>query len=131
MPRYCPRKAMRTRRWSACAFTVKCGRTITQPPSRSRRSGTWSRAHTAIRRGDWLGSSKWIAKGTAREEGGHNRQQQLPVVAFGTLFAAPVQPAGDLRMKRVLLFLATNLAVMLVLSIVLNVLGIGRFLTGS
>jgi heat shock protein HtpX len=47
------------------------------------------------------------------------------------LFAALIQPAGDLRMKRVLLFLATNLAVMLVLSIVLNVLGIGRFLTGS
>lgn len=34
-------------------------------------------------------------------------------------------------MKRILLFLATNLAVMLVLSIVLNVLGVGRFLTGS
>ncbi len=32
-------------------------------------------------------------------------------------------------MKRIVLFLATNLAVMLVLSIVLNVLGIGRFLT--
>jgi heat shock protein HtpX len=32
-------------------------------------------------------------------------------------------------MKRILLFLATNLAVMLVLSIVLNVLGVGRFLT--
>jgi heat shock protein HtpX len=29
-------------------------------------------------------------------------------------------------MKRIILFLATNLAVMLVLSIVLNVLGIGR-----
>ncbi|MEM5460461.1 protease HtpX [Paraburkholderia phytofirmans] len=34
-------------------------------------------------------------------------------------------------MKRILLFLATNLAVMLVLSIVLNVLGVGGFLTGS
>jgi heat shock protein HtpX len=34
-------------------------------------------------------------------------------------------------MRRILLFLATNLAVMLVLSIVLNVLGVGRFLTGS
>jgi heat shock protein HtpX len=33
--------------------------------------------------------------------------------------------------KRILLFLATNLAVMVVLSIVLNVLGVGRFLTGS
>jgi heat shock protein HtpX len=32
-------------------------------------------------------------------------------------------------MKRVILFLTTNLAVMLVLSIVLNVLGVGRFLT--
>ena len=29
-------------------------------------------------------------------------------------------------MKRILLFLATNLAVVLVLSIVLNVLGVGR-----
>ncbi|MBB5458614.1 Zn-dependent protease with chaperone function [Paraburkholderia sp. Cpub6] len=34
-------------------------------------------------------------------------------------------------MKRILLFLATNLAVVLVLSIVMNVLGVGRFLTGS
>ncbi|MGE8163837.1 protease HtpX [Paraburkholderia sp. NPDC080076] len=34
-------------------------------------------------------------------------------------------------MKRILLFLATNLAVMVVLSIVLNVLGVGGFLTGS
>ena len=34
-------------------------------------------------------------------------------------------------MKRVILFLATNLAVMLVLSIVLNVFGVGRFLTES
>jgi heat shock protein HtpX len=34
-------------------------------------------------------------------------------------------------MKRIILFLATNLAVVLVLSIVLNVLGIGRFLTES
>lgn len=34
-------------------------------------------------------------------------------------------------MKRIILFLATNLAVMLVLSIVLNVFGIGRFLTES
>jgi heat shock protein HtpX len=33
--------------------------------------------------------------------------------------------------KRILLFLATNLAVMVVLSIVLNVLGVGGFLTGS
>jgi heat shock protein HtpX len=32
-------------------------------------------------------------------------------------------------MKRIVLFLATNLAVMLVLSVVLSVLGIGRFLT--
>lgn len=34
-------------------------------------------------------------------------------------------------MKRIILFLATNLAVMLVLSIILNVFGVGRFLTGS
>jgi heat shock protein HtpX len=34
-------------------------------------------------------------------------------------------------MKRVILFLATNLAVMLVLSILLNVFGVGRFLTES
>ncbi|MBC8726212.1 protease HtpX [Paraburkholderia sp. 31.1] len=34
-------------------------------------------------------------------------------------------------MKRILLFLATNLAVVLVLSLVMNVLGVGRFLTGS
>jgi heat shock protein HtpX len=34
-------------------------------------------------------------------------------------------------MKRIILFLATNLAVMLVLSIVLNVFGVGRFLTES
>ncbi|MGF6638408.1 protease HtpX [Paraburkholderia sp. 35.1] len=34
-------------------------------------------------------------------------------------------------MKRILLFLATNLAVVLVLSLVTNVLGVGRFLTGS
>jgi hypothetical protein len=34
-------------------------------------------------------------------------------------------------MKRILLFLATNLAVVLVLSVVMNVLGVGRFLTGS
>lgn len=34
-------------------------------------------------------------------------------------------------MKRVLWFFATNLVVMLVLSIVLNVLGVGRLLTGS
>ncbi len=34
-------------------------------------------------------------------------------------------------MKRVLLFLATNLAVMLVLSIVVNVLGLNRFLTAN
>ncbi|TCK32826.1 heat shock protein [Paraburkholderia sp. BL8N3] len=32
-------------------------------------------------------------------------------------------------MKRIILFLVTNLAVMLVLSIILNVLGVGRFLT--
>jgi len=32
-------------------------------------------------------------------------------------------------MKRIVLFLATNLAVMLVLSLVMNVLGVGRFLT--
>ncbi|MBC8733389.1 protease HtpX [Paraburkholderia sp. UCT2] len=34
-------------------------------------------------------------------------------------------------MKRIMLFLATNLAVVLVLSSVMNVLGVGRFLTGS
>ncbi|MBB5446382.1 MULTISPECIES: protease HtpX [unclassified Paraburkholderia] len=34
-------------------------------------------------------------------------------------------------MKRILLFLATNLAVVLVLSLVMNVLDVGRFLTGS
>lgn len=34
-------------------------------------------------------------------------------------------------MKRIFLFLATNLAVMLVLSIVLNLLGVNRFLMGS
>jgi heat shock protein HtpX len=34
-------------------------------------------------------------------------------------------------MKRILLFLATNLAVVLVLSIVLNVLGVGRFVSGA
>lgn len=34
-------------------------------------------------------------------------------------------------MKRIFLFLGTNLAVMLVLSIVLNVLGVNRFLVGS
>lgn len=34
-------------------------------------------------------------------------------------------------MKRIFLFLSTNLAVMLVLSIVLNVLGVNRFLVGS
>lgn len=34
-------------------------------------------------------------------------------------------------MKRIVLFLATNLAVLLVLSFVLNVLGIGRFLTAE
>ena len=34
-------------------------------------------------------------------------------------------------MKRVVLFLVTNLAVMLVLSVVMNVLGIGRFLTAN
>ncbi|MGF6695876.1 heat shock protein HtpX [Paraburkholderia sp. MM5496-R1] len=34
-------------------------------------------------------------------------------------------------MKRILLFLATNLAVVLVLSLVTNVLGVGRSLTGS
>ena len=34
-------------------------------------------------------------------------------------------------MKRIVLFLATNLAVMLVLSLVLNVLGVGRAVTGA
>lgn len=34
-------------------------------------------------------------------------------------------------MKRIFLFLATNLAVMLVLSVVLNLLGVNRFLVGS
>ncbi|GGE63150.1 protease HtpX [Massilia psychrophila] len=34
-------------------------------------------------------------------------------------------------MKRIILFLATNLAVMLVLSLVLNVLGVGRAVTGA
>ncbi|WP_269900135.1 protease HtpX [Paenalcaligenes faecalis] len=34
-------------------------------------------------------------------------------------------------MKRIFLFLATNLAVMLVLSIVLNLLGVNRFISGS
>src|SRR3970040_2916291 len=34
-------------------------------------------------------------------------------------------------MKRIVLFLATNIAVLVVLSIVLNVLGIGRFLTAE
>lgn len=34
-------------------------------------------------------------------------------------------------MKRIFLFLATNLAVMLVLSVVLNLLGVNRFLSGS
>jgi hypothetical protein len=33
---------------------------------------------------------------------------------------------GDPDMKRIFLFIATNLAVMLVLSIVLSLLGIGR-----
>jgi heat shock protein HtpX len=47
------------------------------------------------------------------------------------LFAAINRSAEDLGRKRVLLFFATNLAVMLVLSFVLNVLGVGRLLTGS
>ena len=34
-------------------------------------------------------------------------------------------------MKRIFLFLATNLAVMLVLSVILNLLGVNRFLSGS
>ena len=34
-------------------------------------------------------------------------------------------------MKRIILFLATNLAVMLVLSLVLNLLGVGRAVTGA
>ena len=34
-------------------------------------------------------------------------------------------------MKRIVLFLATNIAVMLVLSVVLNVLGIGRGVSAS
>jgi heat shock protein HtpX len=38
---------------------------------------------------------------------------------------------GDPTMKRIVLFLVTNLAVMLVLSVVLNVLGVDRFLAES
>jgi hypothetical protein len=34
-------------------------------------------------------------------------------------------------MKRIVLFLATNLAVMLVLSVVLSLLGVNRFLAGE
>ena len=34
-------------------------------------------------------------------------------------------------MKRILLFLATNIAVLAVMSIVLSLLGVNRFLTGS
>jgi heat shock protein HtpX len=42
-----------------------------------------------------------------------------------------LQLSWRLAMKRIILFLATNLAVMLVLSIILNVFNVGRFLTGS
>ena len=34
-------------------------------------------------------------------------------------------------MKRILLFLATNLAVMLVMSVVLSLLGVNRYLAGN
>jgi heat shock protein HtpX len=38
---------------------------------------------------------------------------------------------GRLSMKRILLFLATNLAVMLVMSVVLSLLGVNRYLAGN
>ena len=41
---------------------------------------------------------------------------------MGLLESRPLQPSGDQRMKRIVLFLATNLAVVLVLSVVLRVL---------
>src|SRR4030088_1527699 len=40
-------------------------------------------------------------------------------------------PTGDPTMKRILLFLATNIAVIAVMSIVLSLLGVDRFLAGS
>ena len=45
----------------------------------------------------------------------------------------PAHPAQPIRkpMKRIVLFLATNLAVMLVLSVTLNVLGVNRFLAAD
>jgi heat shock protein HtpX len=71
---------------------------------------------------------------TSRVEGSWAVQREDGFWLLDGLIPVPEMrssPERELEMKRIFLFLATNFAVMLVLSIVLNVFGVGRFLTES